>query len=404
MILRATWDFLCYVAHRFFMDRCVQSAGVLTYTTLLAVVPLSAVALGIFSAFPVFGDMTAAVKDFVYANFVPAAGDTIRSHVDEFAANASRLTTVGTAFLIVTAVMMVAAISEALNGIWKTHRKRTLGGRFVVYWAMLTLGPLLIGISLLVSSYLFSLPFFEGHGLEGLRRVLVGALPWATATLAFAMMYIIVPDARVPPHMAIVGAFVAASLFELAKKGFAIYVTQFHTYEAIYGALAAIPIFLLWVYLCWLIILLGAQVAYCLDQPDHWYGHGKTRGQDLILAYRLLGHLYEAQQAGDRVRERDLLRLERPLGRDRLELMLERLGQAKLVHRTFDGGWALARDTGHLTLGEFIHSQPFVLPRPKDVTGDDAWSKALAEFLRSAEQQSHETMETPLEQLYRPSS
>ena len=392
--------FLRYVIYRFFADRCVQSAGVLTYTTLLAVVPLSAVALGIFSAFPVFGDMTMAVKDFIYVNFVPAASETIRNYVDEFAANTSRLTSVGTAFLVVTAVMMVAAISEALNGIWKTHRKRSIGGRFVVYWAMLTLGPMLIGISLAVSSYLFSLPFFEGQGLQGLRRTLIGALPWATATLAFAMMYIIVPDARVPTRWAAAGAVVAATLFELAKKGFALYVTQFHNYEAIYGALAAIPIFLLWIYLCWLIILLGAQVAYCLDQPDKWSGQGNGRGQDLVLAYRLIGHLRDAQEIGGNLRERDLLRMERPLGRDRLESMLETLSSTRLVHRTVDGGWALARDAGRLTLGELLHSQPFVLPRPGDVLRNDSWNQALADTMAETEKNMESTLDTPLERLY----
>jgi len=400
MLHHAIWGFLAYVAHRFLVDRCIQSAGVLTYTTLLAVVPLSAVALGIFSAFPVFGDLTLVLKDFVFANFVPTAGETIRRYVDEFADNTSRLTSVGTAFLIVTAVMMVAAISEALNGIWKTHRKRSLGARLVVYWSMLTLGPILIGVSLAVSSYLFSLPFFEGQGLQGLRRMLIGALPWATATLAFAITYIIVPDARVPARRAAVGAVLAATLFELAKKGFAIYVTQFPTYQAIYGALAAIPIFLLWVYLCWLIILLGAEVAYCLDQPDRWSGRDNRRRQDLVLAYRLIGRLFEAQRTGGQLRERDLLRLERPLGRDRLETMLESLSSARLVHGTADGGWVLARDAGQLTLGELLRSQPFVLPRGGDVPDVDEWNRALAETLSRTEQNIESTMSTPLEQLY----
>ncbi len=400
MLFDAAWGFLRYVAHRFFADMCIQSAGVLTYTTLLAVVPLSAVALGIFSAFPVFGEFTLAVQDFVFANFVPAAGETVRRYVDEFAANASRLTSVGTAFLVATSVMLVAAISEALNRIWKTHQKRTIGGRLAVYWSMLTLGPILIGISLAVSSYLFSLPFFEGQGLQGLRRMLIGALPWATASLAFAITYIIVPDARVPARWAAVGAVVAATLFELAKKGFAVYVTEFAAYQAIYGALAAIPIFLLWIYLCWLIILLGAEVAYCLDQPDRWSGRDDHRYQDLILAYRLIGHLHEAQRTGCGLRERDLLRLERSLGRDRLESMLEMLGRARFVHRTTDGDWALARDAARLTFGELLRAKPFVLPRVGDVSGADVWDRALVDTLAETERNLQAVLDTPLERLY----
>ncbi len=398
------WKFLRFTIHRFLEDRCMQAAGVLTYTTLLAIVPLSAVALGAFSAFPVFDQFSGMIQDFIFLNFVPAAGESIRSNLQAFAAKANQLTAVGTGFLFVTAIMMVAAISHALNDIWKTHYRRSVAGRVAVYWAMLTLGPILIGISLAISSYLFSLPFFASQALPGLRRALVGMLPWATSTLAFTLTYTIVPDARVPLRRALLGAGFAAALFEIAKRGFALYVTQFPTYQAIYGALAAIPIFLLWVYVCWLIILLGAEIAYCLDQPDGWSTDGGGTDPDLVLAVRVLGYLNSAMLCGEEVREREIVRAEKNLGRDRLSRLLQDLADSRLIHRTFDGGWALRRDLNDFTLADLLRVRPYAIPSLESVKRTNPVNRALAHYLEAAGRGLDSSLDVPLRDVFKAAS
>ncbi|MBT8419492.1 MAG: virulence factor BrkB family protein [Gammaproteobacteria bacterium] len=272
--LQRTQDFLAKLFHHFVNDRCPESAGALAYTSLLALVPLMAVGFTLFAAFPAFDGLTGKLQSFVFSNFVPASGKVVEAYIEGFVAKASALTLPGLIALLVTALLSMATIERTFNAIWKVRRRRNFVDAFMVYWAILTVGPLLIGVSLAVSSYVASLPFFSDAARSlGGPGVFLKLLPFLAATLAFALLYAIVPYQRVPPRHAIAGGVVAAVLFELAKKGFALFVTHFPTYEAIYGALAALPIFLIWVYLSWLIILLGAEFTYCLgnsiaSRPD----------------------------------------------------------------------------------------------------------------------------------------
>lgn len=258
------------VRERFIADRCLRVAGELSYTTLLALVPLTAVGFAMLTLFPVFETWMKAVQEFIYGNFVPAAGVAVQQYLQQFAANAGKLTAVGLAFLIVTALMLMATIEQAFNEIWHAPQTRKRMQRFLSYWALLTLGPILIGVSLSLTSYLISLPLFsESSPLSGVRILALATLPVVFEVMAFMLLYTVVPNHPVRWRHSLAGALFAAALFEIAKRGFGYFVLYFTSYKAIYGAVAALPVFLAWIHLSWTVILLGAVVTAALPQ---WRG------------------------------------------------------------------------------------------------------------------------------------
>ncbi|WP_040462408.1 virulence factor BrkB family protein [Winslowiella toletana] len=246
-------------------DGMTTHAGNLAYVSLLALVPLIAVVFALFAAFPVFSDVSVQLKNFIFANFMPSAGNTLQRYLEQFVANVNKMTAIGAVGLIVTALLLMYSVDTALNEIWRSTKKRPLVYSFAVYWMILTLGPLLAGASLAISSYLLSLRWVEVTGVTSLVDQLLRIFPLLLSWLAFWLLYSIVPTTRVPPRDALIGALVAGLLFELGKKGFALYVTMFPSYQLIYGVLAVIPILFLWVYWTWCIVLLGAEITASLD-------------------------------------------------------------------------------------------------------------------------------------------
>ena len=239
-------------------------AGNLAYVSLLSLVPLIAVVFALFAAFPMFSDVSVQLRHFIFANFIPATGDVIQRYIEQFVANSNKMTAVGACGLIVTALLLMYAIDSALNTIWRSTRTRPKVYSFAVYWMILTLGPLLAGASLAISSYLLSL-----HWASDLNTVIDDVLrlfPLILSWLSFWLLYSVVPTTRVPNRDAIVGAFVAAVLFEAGKKGFALYITMFPSYQLIYGVLAVVPILFVWVYWTWCIVLLGAEITVTLGE------------------------------------------------------------------------------------------------------------------------------------------
>ncbi len=382
----------------------MQHAAALSYTTLLSLVPLMVLTFAVVAAFPVFERFSAVIQDFIFQNFVPAAGTVVQQHLQSFVSKASGLTSIGIAALMFTAILMVATIDKAFNTIWRTRRKRGALAGFMVYWAVLTLGPLLMGVSLAVSSYVVSLPLFSSAAtsLGGVFDFL-RLMPFLFSTLAFTLLYLVVPNRRVSLRHALAGGVLAAFLFETAKRVFTFYVTQFPTYEAIYGALAAIPIFLVWLYVSWMLALLGAEFTQCLgsfrDQLQH---PSVARGRKLRAAFRLLGRLWEAQQQGDSLLPRRLLELEPELTDEGLEETLENLASVRFAHRTDDGAWALSRDIAKVTLGDLYAAHAFVLPgADTEWAGQDPWNRALNQILEKIHGGMGEAMNVPLDTLYR---
>ncbi|MCC2606625.1 virulence factor BrkB family protein [Planctobacterium marinum] len=248
-------------------DRVAVTAGHLAYVTLLSLVPFIMMFFAILQAFPAFQSIRVKVEDFIFHNFVPAAGDTIRRYVFEFANNASEMGIIGIGFLVVVALLLISNVDKTLNHIWRTNIERRKIFTFAIYWMVLTLGPLLVGSSLAMTSYLISLTTFAEEYTPGITTFVLRVLPFLISFGVYFILYMVVPNQMVRAKDAAAGAVFAAVLFELGKKVFALYVTSFPSYKVIYGALAAVPILFVWVYLSWVIVLLGAVLTV---QVEKW--------------------------------------------------------------------------------------------------------------------------------------
>jgi membrane protein len=260
--------FALEVPRRLLEDRLTQTAGSLTYTTLLAIVPLVTVALSLATAFPVFEKAMGGLQDYVIENFLPDAGlNVLADQIDAFTARAGSLTAIGLGILGVTAVMLMLTIEDTLNRIFRVERKRPFVQRITMYWAVLSLGPLLIGLGLSMTSALV-VSSFGMLNLDRVAEYVLRGLPFLLTWAALASLYILVPNRKVAVTDALVGSFLAGIVFELAKRGFAVYVSHFPTYTLIYGAFATLLIFLVWLYVSWLIVLAGATFTAMLTEKS----------------------------------------------------------------------------------------------------------------------------------------
>ncbi len=275
-VVKPVTQFARYLLTRTFHDRINVNAGYLAYITLLSIVPMLTVLLSVLSSFSVFADVGTVIQDFVITHFVPTAGDAVKSALLEFISNTGKMTAVGGAFLFVAALMLISNIDKNLNYIWRVKKKRRAVFSFSMYWMILTLGPILVGASIAVSSYVTSLKVMDNQVLSTAYDLVLRWLPLILSFLAFVGLYMLVPNKKVQLSHAMIGAIVAAVLFELSKKGFAMYITQFPSYQLIYGALATIPILFIWVYLCWLIVLVGAEVTAALGEQEQWSGQAEV--------------------------------------------------------------------------------------------------------------------------------
>jgi membrane protein len=256
---------------KFFINRVEQEkmpvvAGYLSYVCLMSLVPLLVVMLSVMTAFPIFSELQQSIEEFVYQNFVPAAGDIVQQYLSGFVANASKMSAIAISFLFIVAFLLISAIDKTLNTIWRVTDKRRTITSLAMYWMILTLGPVFVGASIALTSYIVSLVSLSDYDVLGLFDIFLRLLPLLASVVAFLILYVAVPNKAVPFKYAIVGGFIAAILFELAKKGFAVYLTAFPSYQVIYGALATIPILFLWIYLSWLIVLTGAIITVSLQE------------------------------------------------------------------------------------------------------------------------------------------
>jgi membrane protein len=357
--------FARFLWRRFRDDKCFETAGALSFTTLFAIVPLLTAVLAMLSVFPVFSDLRSLFTGFVFRNFVPAAGETVQGYLLQFAGNASRLTTLGVLALLVSALLMMASIEDRFNRIWRVPVRRKGGARFLMYWAALTLGPLLIVAGVAASSWVFAQPLLHGAARQGLFGLnLIAVLPFATTLLALLLLYVLVPNCRVRWRDAVAGALVAALLFELARKGFGLYVQGVASYRQVYGALSAIPIFLIWVYLSWVIVLLGATLTAALTAFEYRHEHELLPPDcEFVGLLRVLQHFAIAQRTGASLSSEELLARERFLSDDLLQRYLGDLQRAGLLRRADSGEWLLAHDLAGVSLDDLYRAGHYRMPR-----------------------------------------
>ncbi len=346
------YHYAVFITRRFFEDHCIETAGSLTYTTLLSLVPVITVTLTVLAPFPFFAQLVEQAKLFIERNLVPeVSARMISVYMEQFAGNAAQLTTLGLVLLGVTGLLLISTIDSTFNTIWRTRRKRSWLKRWLVYGILLVLGPVLIGASLMLTLFLIHWVGRFDHVLPLFHDFLLKMVPILLSTLALFLAYRLAPKRHVPSLHAWIGALVAAILFELVKRAFVIYVSLVPTYRLIYGTFASVPIFLLWIYCCWMVVLIGAEISATLS----YFRTGKgttdsTPIEQLGEALALLQALIRADWTAQKLSLRELRRLV-PMPIDHAEDILDRLIESGWV-RESSGSYSLARPAGEITLDE----------------------------------------------------
>jgi membrane protein len=361
--------FASFLWHRFRDESCFEAAGALSFTTVFALVPLTTAVLGVMSAFPVFSEWSQAITDFVFANFLPAAREMVHDYLLQFVQNATRLTTAGVVALMVSALLMMYSVEDAFNRIWRApHRRRRLA-RIMVYWTVLTLGPVLVAASLGLSSYLISLPLLgDADRQYGLSQRLLALLPPVVTWSALTLSYLVIPNGPVRVRNAAIGALFASFLFEWAKYAFGKWIGNTN-YEQIYGALAALPALLVWIYVSWIVVLLGASIAASLSafrfQPPSLR---VTRGLEFVALLRVLGRIRDAAASGRAVTRVQLCADEPGLTDEQFDRFLAELERARITQRTEAGGWVILRDLSTARVRELFEAGNYRWPTHDDMT------------------------------------
>ena len=354
----ATASFLPYVWRRFDADGCIGVAAGLSYTSLLAIVPLLAIGLAMFAAFPAFSDLRDDFIIILAQNLAPDLATIANEYLGTFVNNAGGTSAAGVIGIGVTAILLVNTIQTAFDNIWGVTSHKNKLHRLPVYWAIITLGPLLFGASLSISTYVFSKANDGGfYAISDGLKILAAILPFLLETAGFALFYRLIPTRPVRFMDAGMGAILAAILFELLKRGFGLYLQFFGSYEVVYGALATIPIFLIWMYLVWVTVLIGAEVAAALPEwrsGRRQVGESLRRGDLLSLALGTFAELAKAQSHGSGVRSEQLVHA---LAADpgRLIWLLDTLKSHRLIARSDNGRWILARDLNTFTIHDVCH-------------------------------------------------
>ena len=296
-----TRDLLQFARRRVREESLPQVAGSLTFATVFALVPLLTLALAIFTTFPLFNTFRHALEDYFVQSVMPKGiSNTILDYLTTFASKATRLSAIGAGALIVTSVGMMGLIERVFNRIWRVRQERRWTKRLLVYWAIVTLGPLLVGVSLTVTSRLFMATSGVVGAVPFLGTVFYTLVSIGLTMLAFTLLYIAVPNRDVDWRDAAWGGLLAALAFEVAKRGFGEFIQEFPTYSRIYGALAALPLFLVWIYLSWMITLVGALLVAALPvvKYERWW-YEAAPGSEFVDAVAILKVLHQACHCAD---------------------------------------------------------------------------------------------------------
>ena len=329
-------DLLRFAARRLDEERLPQVAGSLTFTTVLGLVPLLTIALAIFTAFPLFNTFRASLETYFSDHLMPRMiANTVLDYLNQFAAKSMRLSAVGAVALFVTAVTMMSMVDRVFNRIWRITTPRPLVQRILIYWALVTLGPLLIGVSLTTTSYLFTATNGAVMQVRFVGNMFYSAISLLLTIGAFTLLYVTVPNRAISWKDAAAGGALAGLAFEIAKRVFALYVTKFPTYTMVYGSIAAIPIFLVWIYMFWMITLIGALFAAALPivKYERWW-HVPTPGSAFIEAMAILKVLYDARTTTSSAAvDANRIRNRTRLGFDESEALLGKMLEAGWVAR-----------------------------------------------------------------------
>ncbi|MEB3767112.1 YihY family inner membrane protein [Acinetobacter sp. MD2] len=397
------FQFILFLIARFENDHCREKAASLTYTTLFAVVPMLTVFLVIISSIKALEPARQQLQHLIYSNFLPRSSIAFDKALSAFTDKSSNLTVIGILFLFVTSVLMLTSIESVFNGIWRVKRQRTGILAFMRYWTILSLGPILLGSAFVISSTVASMNIlsnnFVGYELNG--ALFLDLISFVLVILGFFILYWTLPNRTIPFKSAAIAALVSGSLFELLKNFFGSIMANFTSYELIYGAFAAVPIFLLWIYLSWNIILLGVELSFAITS---FGAENSQKRHPMIMLLDVLELFYQKQKLGTTVQEKEVLKI---LGRGeigRWPSYVEILEQQHLIKRTqHDDEYVLVRNLNEIDFWQFYNAVPFTLPLRRDIENihkDDLWVDYLAPYILDADNYLKAHLAIPLADIF----
>lgn len=343
-------DVLLFAISRLMNEGLTSKAASLSYTSITSAVPLLTVVLSIFTAFPKFNEFRVYLDDFFTRSLFPESiAGQILDYLNIFAEAASGLTVIGTVFLLVTSIMLMMTIEDALNQIFQVRKARPLMQRILIYWAILSIGPFALGMSLWASATLMQQQIISGFSF--LRSILAFIVPMSFTGILISLLYLVVPNRRIRFRDALVGGFCIALIFEITRMGFTIYLSYFPSYQLIYGAFAIFPLFLIWIYISWLVVLLGAYIVALMPQIRRGVIiQDDLSGARLLLAIQVLRILYQKRKSNEGgLTEEELYNLT-PSSYNNLSYVLESLSQLGYVLRgteTKEAVWVLICDDNY---------------------------------------------------------
>ena len=398
------FEFLFFLVKNFIEDKCQQKAASLTYTTLLSIVPILTVMLVMLSSIPALSEVREQINNMVYSNLMPSSSFQVSQYINSFAEKSSNLTAIGVLILFVTTIMTLTTIETAFNEIWRVE-DRSGGLKSVIrYWTIITLGPLVLGTAFIVSSTVQSLSFlnqqFMGYGIDW--SFWVQLVSFLITIAGFVGMYWFIPKANVPiKHAAIAGGIVAI-LFEGLKQVFGTAMTNFTSYEAVYGAFAALPVFLLWIHLSWNIILLGVEISYTLTVFDSDEVNPRHPFFSLL---DMLNLVFKNHQVGKSTPEKQLRNI---LGRKELPKWYQYINLLKdndLIANTDKGDYLLKKDLSQISLWQLYQNLPYALPIKGEIAkmqpfDHDSWLGLIANRFQHSQRLVKEQMNISLLSLF----
>ena len=391
---------LRYLANRFVEDRLNASAAALTFVSLFALVPMLTVTLSIASALPAAGDIEGKLNEFLVQFLLPESSTQVVQYLSTFIAQARSLTVFGVIILLISAILMLRNVEKALNDIWRNRANRRPLQSFLLYWAVLSLGPIAIGLGLGIRAYLFAATNDWGDiHLFGLGSLLIGLLPFAISAIGLTCLYAVVPNCQVPLRHALIGGVFAASTFTVARMLFTAVMAQ-SSYTLVYGAFAAVPLFLLWIYVTWIIVLIGAVLTHSLSA---YQTTEQAQTPTLMKALDILYLFWRAQADGRGIAELEIIRandlLPGGIDADSWRNIRDTLISAQLLKRLDRGHYLLSRDLHGVTLAELAR---LISAEPGFRQSGHAlpWQQAASALLHTSQEQESSLLATTLADLF----
>ncbi len=395
---RAFWNFIPHLMEVMKETRCRYQAAALTYMTLFAIVPTMTVVFTMFSMFPAFDGLFERLQNLMLQYLLPDSGLDIQGYLADFTTQARSLTLAGVVMLLVTAYLMLKNIEKTFNSIWGVKEMRRGLSNFLLYWAILSLGPLLIGVGLAISTYLLSMRVFaEDFESFGIIPTLLTYFPWLLTTMAFTLLFVAVPNCKVPFKNALIGGVLTAICFELFKDLFG-WIVAHSSFKAVYGAFAIVPLFLMWIYILWMIVLTGAVFVRSLSTfklaPE------TANYPDLIAALLALWKFTQCQRNGYAANDEELLSI--GIGSEQWQRVRAALISHHLIIETLEGEYVLCRNLAGVTLRDLADMVGVnsLMPGVSNYLQTFNWFPSVASRLLSVDQHLELEFDVPISELF----